>query len=80
MKTIKHFQVTREKLNGYTPESVKISEFYRERDAKDYFLNVCNELCYPWFNVIESDNEYLLIAEAGGIGCDYRIMLTAHYE
>ena len=80
MKQINHFQVTKEKLNGYTPESVQIREFYRERDAKEYFLNVCNDLCYPWFNVIESDNIYLLIAEAGGIGCDYRIMLTAHYE
>lgn len=80
MKTITYFQVTREKLNGYIPEQVKISEFYRERDAKEYFIGICDELCYPWRNIIESNSDYLLIAEAGGTGCDYRIMLTAHYE
>jgi hypothetical protein len=80
MKTIDYFQVTREKLNGQIPEEIRISEFYRERDAKDYFIRICDELCYPWFAIIESNNDYLLIAEAGGTGCDYRIMLTAHYK
>jgi len=84
MKTIKHYQVTCERLDdGFIPQEVKIREFYgfnMEWDAQDEFRALCDALCYPWQNCIESNSDYLLIAEAGGIGCDYRIMLTAHYK
>lgn len=83
MKTIKHYQVTCERLaDGWIPQEVKIREFYgstMEWDAQDYFRLVCDDLCYPWVNCIESNKDYLIIAQAGGINCDYRLLLTAHY-
>lgn len=80
MRNIKSFVVIKEKLNGQLPEEVDVREFYQEKTAKTYFYDVCDDLCYPWQNIIQSNSDYLLIAEAGGIGCDYRIMLAAYYE
>lgn len=64
--------------NGPIPETVAIRTYHNEKNAQSVFLAMCHDLCYPWETVMEGNSDYLLIAEAGGLGCDYRIMLTAH--
>lgn len=81
MKKRKYFfHVICEKFtDGPIPETVAIRTYSNEKNAQSVFLSVCHDLCYPWQSVMEGNEDYLLIAEAGGLGCDYRIMLTAHY-
>ena len=73
------FQVIAEQFtNGPIPERVNIRTFHSEKNAQTAFLTLCYDLCYPVSNVMEGNDDYILIAEAGGIDCDYRIMLTCH--
>ena len=75
-----YFQVTRERMaQGVIPSEIRMSEFTHEKDAQNFFINICDELCYPWFNVMENNPDYQVIAEAGGTDCDYRITLAYFY-
>jgi hypothetical protein len=81
MKTKGYYQVTRERIaQPRIYEEIHIREFYNQYSAEDYFTDVCNDLCYPWFNIMENNKHYQIIAQAGGTGCDYRITLTYHYN
>ncbi len=52
--------------------------FFNEKNAQSVFLQLANEKCLPWITVMEGNDDYILIAEAGGITQQYRIMYLAH--
>lgn len=80
MKNHPYFQVTRERMvQGTIPDEIRYAEFTTKKDAQAYFYAICDDLCYPWQHIMENNEHYQVIAEAGGVGCDYRITLTYHY-
>jgi hypothetical protein len=71
------YTVTKEKLIlGFIPDKVKVWSFTNEATAKHFFESVCKVLDYDYHEVLFSTNDYFVIAEAGGIGYDYRILFT----
>lgn len=76
-KDMQIFTVTKEKLIlGHIPDSVKVWCFTSEYTAKNFFRSICKQLEYDYNSTIFSTEDYFIIAEAGGIGYDYRILLT----
>lgn len=76
-----HFTVTKERMaQGVIPSEITMSDFTHIKEAQSYFIHVCDDLCYPYFNVMENDRDYQIIAQAGGAGCDYRITLAYFYN
>ena len=75
--TMKLYTVTKEKLIlGHIPDSVKVWTFTSEGTAKNFFRSICRQLDYDYWDTVFSTDDYFIIAEAGGIGYDYRIMIT----
>ena len=71
------YTVTKERLIlGYIPDSVKVMSFSNEKLAKNFFICMANKLNYEYHEVLFSTDDYFVIAEAGGIGYDYRILLS----
>lgn len=55
------------------------NDFSTIKDAYYFFMKICHEHGYEWHQIDEKQNDSMVIAEAGGIGCDYRITLTHYY-
>lgn len=75
-----HFTVCKERMaQGVIPSEIEINDFLYMKDAQTFFIHICDDLCYPYFNVMVNDEDYQIIAQAGGEGCDYRITLAYFY-
>jgi hypothetical protein len=71
------YTVTKERLIlGYIPDTIKVWSFSNEGLAKNFFRSLANKLHYDYHEVLFSTDDYFVIAEAGGIGYDYRILFT----
>jgi len=60
------------------PAIMESKVFYSESNAQNAFMQMCYEKCLRWETIMEGNDDYILIAEAGGIDQHYRIMYMAH--
>jgi len=51
--------------------------FYNEKNAQQTFINMCNNKVLRWETVMEGNDDYILIAQAGGPAQKYHIMYYA---
>ena len=51
--------------------------FFRKKSAYQFFNETADYYCYPAYNNIHREDDFVWIAYAGGPSCDYTITLNA---